>query len=124
MNGALRPCAFLCARHELCQNSQNSDGTVNMLKTILLCLMLVGCTASVGNNFDDSKLAQIKTDQTTRQQLIALFGQPSTETPFPEGQSILMWTYSQAKAMSTTEGRTLTIRLMNGKVKSYTVSKT
>lgn len=97
---------------------------LNMLKTILLCLMLVGCTASVGNNFDDSKLAQIKTDQTTRQQLIALFGQPSTETPFPEWQSILMWTYSQAKAMSTTEGRTLTIRLMNGKVKSYTVSKT
>lgn len=95
-----------------------------MLKTILLCLMLVGCTASVGNNFDDGKLAQIKTDQTTRQQLIALFGQPSSETPFPEGQSILMWTWSQAKAMSTTEGRTLTVRLMNDKVKSYTVSKT
>jgi len=35
-----------------------------------------------------------------------------------------MWTWSQAKAMSTTEGRTLTIRLMNGKVKSYTVNKT
>ncbi|QGU88497.1 hypothetical protein [Erwinia sorbitola] len=97
-----------------------------MFKTIVivLCLMLVSCTASVGNNFDDSELAKIKYDVTTRQDLIAMFGQPSSETPFPEGQSILMWTWSQAKAMSTTEGRTLTIRLMNGKVKSYTVNKT
>ncbi len=95
-----------------------------MFKTIMLCLMLVGCTASVGQNFDDSKLAHIKYDKTTRQDLISLFGEPSSETPFPEGQSILMWTWSQAKTGTTTEGRTLTIRLMNGKVKSYTVNKT
>lgn len=96
-----------------------------MYKKIMLCLvwgLLSACTASVGQNFDDTKLAQIKYDVTSRQDLIALFGQPSSETPFPQGQSILMWTWSQAKAMSTTQGRTLTIRLLNGKVKSYAAS--
>ncbi|MEN4911007.1 hypothetical protein [Erwinia amylovora] len=97
-----------------------------MYKKIMLCLvwgLLNACTASVGQNFDDTKLAQIKYDVTSRQDLIALFGQPSSETPFPQGQSILMWTWSQAKAMSTTQGRTLTIRLLNGKVKSYAASQ-
>jgi hypothetical protein len=36
----------------------------------------------------------------------------------------MMWSYSQAKAGSTTEGKTLTVQLDGGKVKSYTVSKT
>lgn len=91
--------------------------------TWLAWAMLSACTASVGQNFDDAKLAQIKSDVTTKQDLIALFGQPSSETPFPQGQSILMWTWSQAKTMSTTKGRTLTIRLHNGKVKSYAASQ-
>lgn len=89
----------------------------------LIWALLSACTASVGQNFDDTKLAQIKNDVTTKQDLIALFGQPSSETPFPQGQSIMMWTWSQAKAMSTTQGRTLTIRLLHGKVKSYTASQ-
>jgi len=98
-----------------------------MNKKIIGCLMLAlltGCTASVGNNFDDAQLASIHHDLTTKQDLIALFGEPSSDTPFPQGQSILMWTWSQAKTGSTTEGRTLTVRLQNDKVKTWTVSKT
>lgn len=99
---------------------------LNMHKTIMLCLvlgLLSACTASVGQNFDDGKLAQIKYGATTKQELIVLFGQPSSETVFAQGQSIMMWTWSQAKTMSTTQGRTLTIRLLYGKVKSYTASQ-
>lgn len=98
-----------------------------MNRKVIGCLMLAlltGCTASVGHNFDDAQLAKIQYDVTTKQGLIALFGQPSSDTPFPQGQNILMWTWSQAKTGSTTEGRTLTVRLQNDKVKSYTVSKT
>ena len=36
----------------------------------------------------------------------------------------MMWSYSQAKTMSTTEGKTLTVQLNKGKVFSYAVSKT
>lgn len=98
-----------------------------MNRKIAGCLILVllsGCTASVGNNFDDGQLANIHYDVTTKKDLVALFGEPSSDTPFPQGQSILMWTWSQAKTGSTTAGRTLTVRLQNDKVKSYTVSKT
>lgn len=95
-----------------------------VLIAALLALLLAGCTASVGENVDDSKLAKIHPGSTTRQQLIALFGQPSSETPFPEGQLMMMWTYSQAQALSTTAGKTLTVQLSNGRVKGYTLSKT
>lgn len=98
-----------------------------MNRKVMWCLMLAlltGCTASVGQNFDDTQLAKIHHDVTTKQELITWFGQPSSDTPFPQGQSILMWTWSQAKTGTTTEGRTLTIQLQNDKVKNYTVSKT
>lgn len=98
------------------------------MKTCFLSLLLLftvaGCTSSAGKNFDDAKLAKIHYGQTSRQQLIDLFGEPTTETPYPEGHLLMMWSYSQAKAMSTTEGKTLTVQLDDGKVKSYTVSKT
>ncbi|MEM6049178.1 hypothetical protein AAH450_01175 [Erwinia sp. P7711] len=91
---------------------------------LLLLFAVAGCTSSSGKDFDDTKLAKIHYGQTSRQQLIDLFGQPTTETPYPEGHLLMMWSYSQAKAMSTTEGKTLTVQLDDGKVKSYTVSKT
>ena len=36
----------------------------------------------------------------------------------------MMWSYSQANALSTTEGKTLTVQLDDNKVKSYTLNKT
>lgn len=91
---------------------------------LLLFLTLTGCTSSSGKDFDDTKLAKIHYGQTSRQQLIDLFGQPTSETPYPEGHLLMMWSYSQARASSTTEGKTLTVQLDDGKVKSYTLSKT
>jgi len=91
----------------------------------IICILLVlcGCTASSGKNFDEAKLAQIHYG-TTRQELISLFGQPATETPYPEGRLIMMWSWSQANAMSTTEGKTLTVQLNKNKVYGYAMSKT
>lgn len=89
-----------------------------------MLLALSGCSSSSGKNFDDARLAKIQYGATTRQDLISLFGQPTSETPYPENHLLMMWSYSQANAMSTTEGKTLTVQLDNGKVKSYTLSKT
>lgn len=89
-----------------------------------IVLFLSGCTSSTGKDFDDAKLSKIQYGQTSRQDLISLFGHPTTETPYPENHLLMMWSYSQAKAGSTTEGKTLTVQLDGGKVKSYTVSKT
>ncbi|WP_158782332.1 hypothetical protein [Pantoea sp. BAV 3049] len=89
-----------------------------------MLLVLSGCSSSSGKNFDDASLAKIQYGATTRQDLISLFGQPTSETPYPENHILMMWSYSQANAMSTTEGKTLTVQLDNGKVKSYTLSKT
>ncbi|EOS96104.1 hypothetical protein ETR_04651 [Erwinia tracheiphila PSU-1] len=36
----------------------------------------------------------------------------------------MMWSYSKANTISTTDGKTLTVQLDNDKVKSYTLSKT
>ncbi|MEW5288194.1 MULTISPECIES: hypothetical protein [Erwinia] len=91
---------------------------------LMLILAVGGCSSSSGVNFDDAKLAKIQYGSTTRQQLISLFGQPTSETPYPENHTLMMWSYSKANAMSTTDGKTLTVQLDNGKVKSYTLSKT
>ncbi len=95
-----------------------------LLLTIGTLLMLTACAASSGKNFDEAALTKIHNGVTTRQDLITLFGQPTTETPYPEGHTLMMWSYSQAKAMSTTEGKTLTVQLNKNKVFSYAVSKT
>lgn len=90
----------------------------------MILLGLSGCSSSSGVNFDDAKLAKIQYGSTTRQELISLFGQPTSETPYPENHILMMWSYSKANAMSTTDGKTLTVQLDNNKVKSYTLSKT
>ena len=51
--------------------------------TLFTLFILSGCAASSGKNFDESALTKIHNGVTTRQELIALFGQPTTETPYP-----------------------------------------
>ncbi|MBP2169973.1 outer membrane protein assembly factor BamE (lipoprotein component of BamABCDE complex) [Erwinia toletana] len=96
----------------------------SLLPVLMILLLLTGCVSSVGQDFDDAKLSQIRKGQSTKSDLIALFGQPATDTPYPEGNTILVWNWSQARAMNTTSGKTLTIKLDNGRVESYSVSKT
>lgn len=86
-------------------------------------MLLSACSNSVGHNIDASGMQKIQKGTTTKAQLISLFGQPNTETPYPDGQQLLMWTWSQSRAMDTTEGKTLTVQMKNGKVFSYVLSK-
>lgn len=88
-----------------------------------MILLLCACSNSVGRNIDNAGFQKIQKGVTTKPELIALFGQPNAETPYPDGQQLLKWTYSEARAMDTTEGKTLTVQMKNGKVFSYSLSK-
>jgi len=88
-----------------------------------LLVLLSACSNRVGHNLDTVRLQQIHAGQTTRAQLIALFGQPDSETPYPDGQRLLKWTYSEARSLNTTEGQTLTVQMKNDKVLNFALSK-
>ncbi|MBD8143459.1 hypothetical protein [Pantoea agglomerans] len=97
-----------------------------MRKRVLLSALLLlvsACSNRVGHRLDSSNLQQIHAGQTTKAQLIALFGQPDSETPYPDGQRLLKWTYSEARTLNTTEGQTLTVQMKNDKVLNYALSK-
>jgi len=100
-----------------------------------VAVFLVGC-ASVGNNFDDSKVTQIKKGDTTEIDLVARFGQPTQRSINSEGQTIPMWTYHESEVKGESfipyagafmggnrnRNKTLTVTLADGKVASYNYS--
>ncbi|PBK00061.1 hypothetical protein CMR03_11720 [Pantoea allii] len=88
-----------------------------------LMFALTACSNSVGHNFDTATVQNIRPGQTTRAELIAMFGPPDTETPYPNGQQLLMWKYSKARVLDTSAGETLTVQTKNGRVFNYTFSK-
>ncbi|XXN66065.1 hypothetical protein ACRQ84_21505 (plasmid) [Enterobacter ludwigii] len=88
-----------------------------------LLLVLTACSSSVGRNFDTASIQNIHTGQTTRAELIAMFGPPDKESAYPDGQRLMMWNYSEARTMDTTAGKTLTVQTKNGRVFNYTFSK-
>ena len=94
--------------------------------------LIVGC-ASTGNNFDDSKVSQIKKGETTEADLLQMFGQPQSRSLNSEGQTILTWSYVEARVKgetfipyagafmggSTSAHKMLTVVLLAGKVASF-----
>lgn len=87
----------------------------------LMSMVLSGCVYT-GTNFDESKLANVQKGQTTKQEVISYFGNPSTTTVDSEGNELLMWTYSIGSAFGA-DAKVLTVKTHNGKVESYSVSK-
>src|SRR5262245_42840461 len=68
---------------------------IQFLIATLATAVLFGC-ASVGENFDEGKISQIKKGETTEADLIQMFGQPQNRTLNSEGQSILTWMYTES----------------------------
>lgn len=101
----------------------------------LAAAFLVGC-ASTGNNFDESKISQIKKGESTEADLTALFGTPQNRTVDSEGTTMLSWVYAETKVKGESfipyagaflgggrsKSKTLNVALLDGKVKSYTLS--
>lgn len=69
----------------------------NKLLLIVGCIgvsLVAGCTTtppSVGNKFDESKIQNIKTGTSTKEDVLSLVGTPFGKTSSADGQSI--WTY-------------------------------
>jgi outer membrane protein assembly factor BamE (lipoprotein component of BamABCDE complex) len=67
----------------------------------LICATLMGCataTSTVGRDFDNTKVAEIKKGVTTTSELIAMFGQPFSKSVKSADEE--EWTFSWAKATS------------------------
>jgi len=102
---------------------------------ILSCLVLfAGGCASAGNNFDDSKISQIKKGETTEADLVKLFGEPQNRSINSESGLTLTWIYSEAKVKgesfipyagafmggTRSKTKTLSVILADNKVSSFT----
>lgn len=102
---------------------------------IPLMLILVGC-ASVGHQFDSTKIQSITKGETTESQLVAMFGPPMTKGINSEGEEVLTWMYTEAQVKGQTfvpfagafiggmnsKTKTLTVSLAGGKVTKYQYS--
>ncbi|HLX70115.1 MAG TPA: hypothetical protein VKV04_10865 [Verrucomicrobiae bacterium] len=58
-------------------------------------VLAAGC-ASVGNNFDESRISEIKKGHTTEADLLKMFGEPENRAMNSDGGLILTWTYAEA----------------------------
>lgn len=136
MGGRLRkPCRMARIRYKLMRDRAGHAGgsaALNISKgyyvrkrvlLVTLLLLISACSNRVGHRLDNRNLQHIHAGQTTKAHLIALFGQPDSETPYPDGQRLLKWTYSEARTLNTTEGQTLTVQMKNDKVLNYALSK-
>ena len=111
------------------------------MKTTYLLLLasvaLVCSCASVGKNFDSTKVSQIIKGQTTEAELVKMFGPPSQRAINSESGTALTWLYSEARVKgesfipiagafvggATSRTKTLIVSLDRaGKVSSYTYS--
>jgi len=105
--------------------------------SVILCLALFAAScASVGNNFDESKINQIKKGQTTEAELVQMFGDPENRMVNSDGGVTLSWTYSEARVKGESfipyagpflggtraKHKTLSATLTNNVVASYTYS--
>ncbi|NPE57739.1 hypothetical protein HLB27_03265 [Dickeya dadantii] len=88
----------------------------------MFALSLVGCV-SFGNNFDEARLAHVNKGQTTKQEVISLFGEPATTSIDSDGNQMLIWSYSIGNGFGGAKAKVLTIKLHDGKVESYSVAQ-
>lgn len=71
------------------------------LLIILSCLTILGC-ASVGTKIDQDKVSQIKEGVTTKQEVIALLGNPYMNTLSSDSKEILMYQYAHTQTRPST----------------------
>ncbi|WPP47113.1 hypothetical protein [Pseudomonas sp. AN-1] len=77
----------------------------------LMAMLLAGC-ASSGQRITQDKMDQVINGQTTRSDLITLFGAPTTETYNSDGSQLLAWGYAHIGFMGIgTEVQSLSVKV-------------
>ena len=98
-----------------------------------LAVFAMSC-ASAGNNFDESKISQIKKGETTEADLVGMFGAPQNRSVNSDSGLTLTWIYSEARVKgesfipyagpflggTRSKSKTLSVMLADNKVTSYT----
>jgi hypothetical protein len=106
-----------------------------MVAAMTVCIGMLGC-ASTGNNFDHSKVSQIKKGTTSEVELVEMFGEPQQRGVNSEGQTTLMWMYVESTVKgesfipyagvfmggSRSKNKTLNVTLLDGKVSNFNYS--
>jgi outer membrane protein assembly factor BamE (lipoprotein component of BamABCDE complex) len=107
--------------------------TIAPLIIALTIALTIGC-ASVGEKFDMGKVDQIKKGETTQQEIVQMFGKPSTIVRNSNGETVLSYMYVHAQTKGTsfipvagafmggvrTQSQTLSVILgPDGKVKDF-----
>ena len=110
-----------------------SHSVCAVLSFLLLTLFAISC-ASAGNNFDESKISQIKKGETTEADLVAMFGEPQNRSVNSDSGLTLTWIYAEAKVKgesfipyagafmggTRSKSKTLSVILADNKVTSFT----
>lgn len=115
------------------QRRQSSLPLILVMILALFAASLTGCV-SMGENFDENQVSQIKKGQTTEADLIDMFGQPQNRGVNSEGMRVLTWQYMESRVKgesfipyagpfiggSRSKQKTLTAQLgPDGKVASF-----
>ncbi len=108
---------------------------LKLIITALAAAFVAGC-ASVGNNFDESQVSQIKKGETTESQLLEMFGAPQNRTVDSEGMTTLTWIYQESAVKgesfipyagaflggNRSNHKNLNVVLLDGKVQNYNMT--
>jgi outer membrane protein assembly factor BamE (lipoprotein component of BamABCDE complex) len=71
------------------------------IAAIVAALILAGC-ASSGVRVTDEQMSKFHEGQTTKQEVIAALGQPTTTMRNADGTTMLMYTYAEARTRGST----------------------
>ena len=72
-----------------------------LLFALFLSISLAGC-ASTGVKITDDQISQFKEGETTSQEVIARLGRPTTTMRNPDGTTMLMYVYAEARTRAST----------------------
>ncbi len=86
----------------------------------LLSVSVLGC-ATPGRGYDDSRIAMIKKDVTTEQQLLDWFGPATSRAMAPDGSKMVSWKFPR-EGPTSPPGK-LEVKLApDGRVTAYSAS--
>ena len=68
---------------------------LKLISLAFVSLFLIGC-ATMGTKIEQSELAKIKDGVTTENEIIALFGAPSSKTVTDNGNILMLYVYTKA----------------------------
>lgn len=71
-----------------------------LFMTIFIATFLIGC-ATIGTRIEQDKIEQIKEGVTTKEEVIALMGQPPIQTLTSDGETIMTYMFTKAKIRAT-----------------------